>query len=116
MVAMRHVLPVFPNHQEEGDTLSWVARKARGVLESRIRARCIGSRCILMVVKALESEPRKSCLSGAFVFPDQPLIRIPQKTLGILHWVVTSCIRKITTLPAYMLQQAQLVWRLPELW
>jgi hypothetical protein len=38
--------------------------------------------------------PGKVLLSGALVFPDQPLIRILRKTLDILHAVALFCIRK----------------------
>jgi hypothetical protein len=47
-----------------------------------------------MVYGALERNPAKVLLSGAVVFPDQNLIRIPQKTLAILLSLFPSCIRK----------------------
>ena len=48
-------------------------------------------------VEALERvNPLKFCLSGAFGFPDQPLIRIPRKTLDILLLLKATRIKKIT--------------------
>jgi hypothetical protein len=41
-------------------------------------------------------------LSGAFVFPDQPLIRIPQKTLDILLLLTATRIKKIVVSPAVL--------------
>jgi hypothetical protein len=53
--------------------------------------------------RALERvNPRKFLLSGAFVFPDQPLIRIPQKTLDILLLLSATRIKKILVSPALL--------------
>jgi hypothetical protein len=52
-------------------------------------------------VEALERvNPLKFRLSGAFGFPDQHLIRIPQKTLDILLPLSTTRIKKISVSPA----------------
>jgi hypothetical protein len=54
-------------------------------------------------VEALERVNRlKFLLSGAFVFPDQPLIRIPQKTLDILLPLSATRIKKIAVSPAVL--------------
>src|SRR6516165_8181518 len=53
------MLSLLPNHQEEEDALSWVARDSQGMLESRIHSRCSASSCILMVHAAPESKPGK---------------------------------------------------------
>jgi hypothetical protein len=53
--------------------------------------------------RALERFDRlKFRLSGAFVFPDQPLIRIPQKTLDILLLLTATRIKKIVVSPAVL--------------
>jgi hypothetical protein len=53
--------------------------------------------------RALERVNRlKFRLSGAFVFPDQPLIRIPQKTLDILLLLTATHIKKIVVSPAVL--------------
>jgi hypothetical protein len=53
--------------------------------------------------RALERvNPLKFNLSGAFVFPDQPLIRIPQKTLAILLLLRATRIKKIPVSPAVL--------------
>jgi hypothetical protein len=53
--------------------------------------------------RALERVNRlKFLLSGAFVFPDQPLIRIPQKTLDILLLLTATRIKKIVVSPAVL--------------
>jgi hypothetical protein len=53
--------------------------------------------------RALERVNRlKFRLSGAFVFPDQPLIRIPQKTLDILLLLTATRIKKIVVSPAVL--------------
>jgi hypothetical protein len=53
--------------------------------------------------RALERVDRlKFRLSGAFVFPDQPLIRIPQKTLDILLLLTATRIKKIVVSPAVL--------------
>jgi hypothetical protein len=52
---------------------------------------------------ALERVNRlKFFLSGALVFPDQPLIRIPQKTLDILLPLTATRIKKIVVSPAVL--------------
>ena len=54
-------------------------------------------------VEALERVNRlKFFLSGAFGFPDQPLIRIPQKTLDILLLLSASRIKKIPVSPTVL--------------
>jgi hypothetical protein len=53
--------------------------------------------------RALERVNRlKFCLSGAFGFPDQPLIRIPQKTLDILLLLSATRIKKIVVSPTVL--------------
>jgi hypothetical protein len=46
--------------------------------------------------------PLKFLLSGAFGFPDQPLIRIPQKTLAILLLLSATRIKKIVVSPTVL--------------
>src|SRR4029450_10647227 len=58
---------------------SWVAREGQDVLESRIHSRCMVSSMHPDGASPWRVNPRKVLLSGALVFPDHPLIRIPQK-------------------------------------
>jgi hypothetical protein len=54
-------------------------------------------------VEALERvNRRKFLLSGAFGFPDQRLIRIPQKTLDILLPLSATRIKKIVVSPVVL--------------
>jgi hypothetical protein len=64
-------------------------------------------------VEALERVNRlKFFLSRAFVFPDHPLIRIPQKTLDILLPLSATRIKKIVRLPFCLVSLPYLaLWR-----
>jgi hypothetical protein len=82
------MLSLLPNHQEEEDQLSWVARDSQDMLKSRIHSRC-AARCILMVESALESKPcQKFGSPGRWSFRSAS-DRIPQKNAC---YPTSSCI------------------------
>src|SRR4030095_8959767 len=78
MVAMVDALPVVKPSRRAGHVL---LRGTRGLKCGRISYPFEGASMHLDGEGALERvNPLKFLLSGAFGFPDQPLIRIPQKT------------------------------------